>query len=184
MVPTALKVSFAAGARAAATLAATCLVAFAAVAQTAAPALDAAALAREEAAIRSARIAQTQAMALDDLDKVVTWWAPEITIRRALGQPVDGAEAARKLLVPPATPSPNRLIYQREAVAVQVSPNWPLAYEEGRWSGHPGGVANAPVIGGRYSAQWVKRDGRWLIRSEVFVALTCSGAACNIPAAP
>jgi len=153
-------------------------------AQTAPPQRDAATLAREEAAIRAARIAQTQAMAADDLDKVVTWWVPDITIRRAMGQPVDGAEAARKLLQPPATPSPNRLIYQREPVAVQVSPNWPLAYEEGRWSGHPGSVANAPVIGGRYSAQWVLRDGKWLIRSEVFVALTCSGAGCTFPAAP
>ena len=186
MVPTSPKpvLVLAAGVRAALTLAATCLVAVAAVAQTAPPALDASALAREETAIRAARSAQTQAMALDDLDKVVTWWVPEITIRRALGQPVDGADAARKLLLPPATPSPNRLIYQREAVSVQVSPNWPLAYEEGRWSGHPDSVANAPVIGGRYAAQWVRRDGRWLIRSEVFVALTCSGAACNIPAAP
>ncbi len=184
MPPTSSNGAVLAGLRSAATVAVTCLAAVAAFAQTAAPARDAAALAREEADIRSARTAQTRAMALDDLDKVVTWWAPEITIRRALGQPVDGAEAARKLLVPPATPSPNRLIYQREPVAVQVSPHWPLAYEEGRWSGHPGSVTNAPVIGGRYSAQWVKRDGRWLIRSEVFVALTCSGAACDIPAAP
>ena len=121
---------------------------------------------------------------MDDLHKVVSWWVPEITIRRALGQPVDGAEAACKLLLPPATTSPNRLIYQREAVSVQVSPNWRLACEEGRWSGHPGSVANAPVIAGRYAAQWVRRDGRWLIRSEVFVALSCSGAACNLPAAP
>ncbi len=153
-------------------------------AQATPPQRDAATLAREEAAIKAARIAQTQAMAVDDLDKVVTWWVPDITIRRAMGQPVDGAAAARKLLVPPANPSPNRLIYQREPVSVQVSPNWPLAYEEGRWSGHPGSVANAPVLGGRYSAQWVLRDGKWLIRSEVFVALTCSGAGCTFPAAP
>lgn len=155
-----------------------------ATAQTPPPQRDAATLAREEAAIKAARIAQTQAMAVDDLDKVVTWWAPEITIRRALGQPVDGAAAARKLLEPPPNPQPNRLIYQREPVVVQVSPNWPLAYEEGRWSGHPGSAANAPVIGGRYSAQWVLREGKWLIRSEVFVALTCSGAGCTFPAAP
>ncbi len=160
------------------------LVAASATAQPAPPQRDAATLAREEAAIKAARIAQTQAMAVDDLDKVVTWWVPDITIRRALGQPVDGAAAARKLLEPPATPQPNRLIYQREPVSVQVSPNWPLAYEEGRWSGHPGSVANAPVLGGRYSAQWVLRDGKWLIRSEVFVALTCSGSGCTFPAAP
>ena len=50
---------------------------------------------------------------------------------------------------------------------MQVSPNWPLAYEEGRWSGHPGSVANAPVLGGRYSAQWVLRDGKWQDRQLV-----------------
>ena len=87
-------------------------------AQTAPPQRDTATLSREEAAIKAARIAQTQAMAADDLDKVVTWWVPDITIRRALGQPVEGAEAARKLLVPPPNPSPNRLIYQREPVSV------------------------------------------------------------------
>jgi hypothetical protein len=40
------------------------------------------------------------------------------------------------------------------------------------------------VIGGRYSVQWVKRDGRWLIRSEVFVALTCAGTGCASKAVP
>ena len=38
--------------------------------------------------------------------------------------------------------------------------------------------------GGDAMEPFVTRDGRWLIRSEVFVALTCSGAACNLPAAP
>jgi hypothetical protein len=76
------------------------------------------------------------------------------------------------------------LIYQRQSVSVSVSANWPLAYEEGVWSGYVGDVSSAPVIGGRYSAQWVKRDGKWLIRAEVFVALTCSGNACKSQAAP
>jgi hypothetical protein len=45
-------------------------------------------------------------------------------------------------------------------------------------------VRGPVVIGGRYSAQWVKRGGRWLIRSEVFVALTCDGAGCAAAAVP
>ena len=137
----------------------------------------------DEATIRTARRVQTQALAANDLDTVVRYWSPDITIRRALGQPVADAAAARKLLEPTgATATP--ILYQREAVSVEVSPNWPLAYEEGRWSGHPGD-ANAPaIIGGRYSAQWVKRGGQWLIRSEVFVALTCADAGCKFPAAP
>ena len=137
----------------------------------------------DEAAIRTARSVQTQALAANDLDKVVAYWSPDITIRRALGQPVTGADAARKLLEPTgSTATP--VIYQREAVSVEVSGNWPMAYEEGRWSGHPGSASAPAIIGGRYSAQWVKRNGQWLIRSEVFVALTCADAGCKYPSAP
>lgn len=39
----------------------------------------------------------------------------------------------------------------------------------------------ALLLRGRYSAQWVKRDGRWLIHSEVFIAPECSGPACSWP---
>ena len=39
------------------------------------------------------------------------------------------------------------------------------------WEGHLDTITGPVVIGGRYSAQWVKRGDRWLIRSEVFVAL-------------
>jgi ketosteroid isomerase-like protein len=142
-------------------------------------------LAAEEAAIRDARRTQTQALARDDLDTVVKYWTPDITIRRALGHPVEGAAAARKLLEPSGTPNPaNRVVYQREALSVSVSGHWPLAYEEGRWSGHVGSADSKPILAGRYSAQWVKRDGVWLIRSEVFVALECADAGCKAAALP
>jgi ketosteroid isomerase-like protein len=137
----------------------------------------------DENAIRSARSIQTKAMADNDLDRVFSYWSPDITIRRALGQPVTGADAARKVLEPTGSTAP-QVIYQREAVSVEVSPNWPLAYEESRWAGYIGNVNTKPIIAGRYSAQWVKRDGKWLIRSEVFVALTCSEGGCKYPAAP
>ena len=58
------------------------------------------------------------------------------------------------------------------------------AFETGAWEGHQGTLAGPVVIGGRYSTQWVKRDGRWLIRSEVFVALTCRSAGCEAAAVP
>jgi hypothetical protein len=34
------------------------------------------------------------------------------------------------------------------------------------------------------AAQWVKRYGKWLIRFEVFVALTCADAGCKSVAVP
>jgi ketosteroid isomerase-like protein len=137
----------------------------------------------DAAAIRSARIAQNAAIASGDLDRVASFWTEDVTVRRALGSPLTGREAARKALEPPAAPAAH-LIYQRITKDVEVSQKWPLAFETGTWEGHQDRAAGPVVIGGRFSAQWVKRDGRWLIRSEVFVALTCSGAGCESVAVP
>ena len=134
-------------------------------------------------AIREARATQTAAIASGDLDRVASYWTDDVTIRRALGQAVEGAAAARKIF---ATDGHGvaALVYQRRAVEIDVSGTWPLAYEAGIWSGHLGSAAAPEIIGGRYSAQWVKRDGRWLIRSEVFVALTCRADGCGLAAVP
>jgi ketosteroid isomerase-like protein len=139
----------------------------------------------DEKVIRLARRTQTQAIANGDIDAVAKFWSPDITICRALGHRVSGIEAAKAVIQDQDQSDPSlRVIYQREAVSVEVSETWPLAYEEGRWSGHQGSVSNDPILSGRYSAQWVKRDGRWFIRSELFVALTCSGVGCNAVALP
>jgi ketosteroid isomerase-like protein len=137
----------------------------------------------DDAAIRSARAAQNQAIASGDLDRAAAFWTEDVTVRRALGQPLSGRDAARNALDPPASPGP-RLVYQRLTKDVEASAKWPLAFETGTWEGHAGTIAGPTVIGGRYSAQWVKRGDRWLIRSEVFVALTCSGVGCDSAAVP
>ena len=136
-----------------------------------------------EIEIRTARATQTKAMADRDFDVAESIWTEDVTARRALGQAIVGPSEYREMLLS-ASSGQNPLIYQREAVTVDVSDRWPLAYEEGRWSGHIGDTDGPPVIAGRYAAQWVKRDGRWLIRSEVFVALTCEAAGCLYEAVP
>lgn len=142
--------------------------------------IDAAA---EAELVRAARAAQTAALARGDYDAVARHWTEDVTMRRALGHAVSGIAAARAALAPPAGGGAH-IVYQRRAIQVEVSVRWPLAFEEGVWSGHPGSADAAPVIAGRYAAQWVKRDGAWLIRSEVFVALTCAGAGCDFDALP
>ncbi|RJX31555.1 MAG: nuclear transport factor 2 family protein [Oxalobacter sp.] len=120
--------------------------------------------------IRTARAAQTAAIATGDFQAVASFWTEDITVRRALGQAVQGVKEALAALQPDDA-SVVPLVYQRETESVDVSADGLLAFEVGRWVGHPGEVQASPVIGGRYAAQWVKQDGRWRIRAEIFVAL-------------
>ena len=137
----------------------------------------------DRALVAAARVAQNRAIAAGDLDLVASFWTDDVTVRRALGQPLSGRAAAVEALKP-AGPPASHLVYQRLTREIEVSPNWPLAFETGTWEGHLGSRTGPTAIGGRYSAQWVKRGGRWLIRSEVFVALTCGGAGCQAAAVP
>jgi len=145
--------------------------------------LAAAAAPEDERAIRAARTDQNRAIASGDLDGAAAFWTEDVTVRRALGQPLSGRAAARQALESPTPPAP-RLVYQRLTREVDVSAQWPLAFETGTWDGHLGSATGPVVIAGRFSAQWVRRGGRWLIRSEVFVALTCSGIGCESKATP
>jgi ketosteroid isomerase-like protein len=128
-------------------------------------------------------VAQNAAIAAGALDRVASFWTEDVTVRRALGHPLSGRDAALEALQPVGPPAA-RLVYQRLTGEIDVSTNWPLAFETGTWQGHSGSVTGPAIIGGRYSAQWVKRGDRWLIRSEVFVALTCSGVGCQSAAVP
>ena len=133
--------------------------------------------------IKAERTRQNAAIAAFKPDEVAAFWTDDVTICRGLGIQLAGKAAYRKLFEED-TPSPSAIVYQREPTAIEVSSHWPLAFETGRWSGHLAGVNGPVVISGRYSAQWVKRDARWLIRSEVFVALDGAGVGLQSKAAP
>ena len=127
----------------------------------------------EEAVVRQARAAQNQAIARRDLDRVASFWVDDVAVTAGLGTVLRGRDEYRR-----AFESDAALRYHRESQTVRVSSNWATAWEEGTWTGArvSGG---APLIGGRYSAQWVRGPNGWRIRSELFVALDCSGVGCD-----
>jgi len=131
-------------------------------------------------AIRAARIAQNEAIAVGDLDGIAAFWTEDVQVRTALGRALLGRAAYRESFAgdPPGT------VFVRRPQSIEISPHWGLAFESGDWSWHLGGPASPPVMSGRYSAQWVHRDGRWLIRAEVFVPLACEASGCEARAAP
>ena len=132
---------------------------------------------REAAAVRAARAAQNTAIASHDLDRAATFWTEDVVIRSGLGLVVQGRASYRAAMAADST-----TVFRREPDRVDVSDNerWPLAYESGTWTGR-GARDGKPLIRGRYAAQWIKRDGRWLIRGEIFVALGCAGTGCSRP---
>ncbi len=137
----------------------------------------------DDAAVRVARIAQNRAIAVHDLGAVEQYWTEDVTVRRALGIAMSGRAEARKAFELTGPPD-SAVVYQRTTTGVEISAAWPLAFETGRWTGQLRDTNGPVVIKGNYSAQWVKREGRWLIRAEVFVPLDCAGVGCGYRAAP
>jgi ketosteroid isomerase-like protein len=146
-----------------------------------APTMQSVAPGAEERAVRAAREAQNRAIASGDVERITSYWTEDVEIRRGLGALAVGRDAYRKLFI--ETGFDSAVVYQREPSTVTISSAWPLAYESGTWAGHLGSATGPVVIGGSYAAQWVKREGHWLIRGEVFVALECAGRGCAYAAA-
>jgi ketosteroid isomerase-like protein len=56
-------------------------------------------------AIRAARTAQNKAIAAGDLNLVASFWTDDVTVRRALGHPLSGRDAALEALKPVGPPA-------------------------------------------------------------------------------
>lgn len=139
-------------------------------------------LVNEAEMIRQARLYQNNAMAVGNIEAAASFWTEDVTLRCGLGTSIIGKDAYRALFDP--SPNENSLIYVREPDFIDISPHWPLGFESGIWTARRGSLDGSIAITGRYSAQWVKRDGYWLIRSEIFVALTCTDLTSSWPALP
>lgn len=125
--------------------------------------------------VRAARLAQNEAIAAGRLDSTASFWTRDVVIVSSRGEVLRGKDAYRA-----AFAGDSVMVYRRTPSRIETASAWPLAWEEGTWAGLRG-ASGPEVIGGRYAAQWHRIDGRWLIRSEVFVALHCTGEPCAWP---
>ncbi len=134
--------------------------------------------ATDEGQITFARLDQNTAIESGDLARVATYWTEDVVLVSSLRPLIIGPkdyQAIFKIQPDGSTP----LLYRRDTSKVEVSKHWPLAHEEGTWVAIDKNSSAQPAVWGRYSAQWVKRNGRWKIKGEVFVALTCTGVGCH-----
>jgi ketosteroid isomerase-like protein len=130
---------------------------------------------RAAAEVRSARLAQNAVLATHQMDSAASFWANDVVITAGLGRVLRGKDTYRQ-----AFAADSGMVYVRTPVNIEIASPWQSAWEQGRWVGRQG-PRGPVVIHGRYAAQWHRVGNRWLIRSEIFVALGCSGAACRWP---
>jgi len=120
----------------------------------------------DEALIRAARQSSNEAIAKQDMKGISSFWLEDYVVITGSGVIESGKEAnaANWHRIFKETPKTN---FERIPSEIIVSKNNPeMAWETGVWKGF-----NTYSKGGRYSAQWKKKDGTWKIQAELFVAL-------------
>lgn len=120
----------------------------------------------EEEIIRTARQTSNEAIARQDIDGISKFWLDDYVVIRGSGVIEQGKEANKTNWKKIFKEAP-KTIFERIPAEIMVSKNNPdIAWESGTWKGF-----NTYSKGGRYSAQWKKKDGEWKLQAELFVAL-------------
>lgn len=120
----------------------------------------------DEESIRKARKTSNEAIARQDVDGISKFWLDDYVVVRGSGTIEHGKEANQTEWRRIFKESP-KTYFERLPSEIIISKNNPdLAWESGEWKGF-----NTYSKGGRYSAQWKKKDGEWKLQAELFVAL-------------
>ncbi|GAB2495428.1 nuclear transport factor 2 family protein [Algoriphagus taiwanensis] len=117
--------------------------------------------------ILSQREASNAALRAFDEDLNATFSTEDALITTGAGTLISGKKELMTYLKKSTGP---RMYWIRTPDEVIVNPQTNLAWETGTWKGYQEGSED-PIVGGKYSAQWTKKSGTWLIQSQLFVAL-------------
>ena len=132
----------------------------------------------DETLIRQARARSNLAIARHDVPGIVALLADEFQVSASNGSFLRGREEMGNAFAGRFAEFKDA-VYVRTPESVEVSSGGTVAAELGRWTGSwttPGGPFRT---GGRYAASWRKAEGAWLIHSELFVPLFCTGPGCG-----
>jgi hypothetical protein len=121
----------------------------------------------EVAQILAKREASNQALRAFDEALNATFSTPDAFITTGAGTLIAGNAALDAYIKSQKGP---KMYWIRTPGEVIVNPKTNLAWETGTWKGYYE-TSDKPVVGGKYSAQWTKASGSWLIHSQLFVTL-------------
>jgi uncharacterized protein (TIGR02246 family) len=140
-------------------------------------ALAAAAAPGDEGAIRAARAQTNAAIAAHDVSRLASSFTDDVVLVSGAGEALIGKERMRAGFTA-AFAVPGFVDYVRTPVTVTVASYGVRAAERGRWIGRWRTPAGETRRSGTYLAQWVRPEGQWRIRAELYVTLACEGPGC------
>jgi ketosteroid isomerase-like protein len=129
----------------------------------------------DEQAIRRLRADFNAAIAAHDLGALPKFWRDNIHVTTGAGRQLPGIDALRAAFEA-IFADPTFITYTRSPDRVELNASGARAAQSGRWLGQwkkPDGMMEWR---GTYLAMWRKENGQWLIQSELYVSLKCSGS--------
>ena len=117
------------------------------------------------AIIKSYRLASNDAIARHDVDGITKYWLDDFVQVIGRGTYQTGKDSITASLKNLFDSNP-QVAYVRKPDEIVISDNDTMAWESGKWIG-----INSYSKGGNYAAMWIKRDGNWMLKAELFVSL-------------
>ena len=117
------------------------------------------------AIIKSERTVSNKALAKHDVKGIEQFWLDDFVQVIGRGTYETGKEniaASWKTLFN----SNPQVVYVRIPREITISDNDTMAWESGKWTG-----VHTYSKGGNYSAMWIKRNGIWMLKAELYVSL-------------
>jgi ketosteroid isomerase-like protein len=128
-----------------------------------------------ENSIREARERYNAAIANRDADAIASVLCPNYHVVTGRSDQFHGIEEQRRRWADLFQKDP-ALIFCRTPREIRINEAWGLAEELGNWTGNSRSGALAVKTSGVYAAKWQRTtDGTWLVQTEVFTTLECSG---------
>ncbi|MDN3204119.1 YybH family protein [Algoriphagus sediminis] len=121
----------------------------------------------EESQILAQREKSNAALREFNEDLNATFLTDDVLISTGAGTLISGKKALQDYIKRDSGP---KMYWVRTPDEVLVNSETQLAWETGTWKGYVEGSEDS-VVGGKYSAQWTKASGKWLIQSQLFVTL-------------
>jgi len=129
----------------------------------------------DEQTIRRLRADFNRAIAAHDAITLPKYWREDVHVTTGAGRSLSGRDEARAAFEAIFADAAF-ITYTRTPGRVELSASGVRAAESGHWLGQWKKPDGTMEWRGTYLAMWRKGDGQWLIQSELYVSLRCSGS--------